>query len=351
MNRAVFVVPGNLDTPTGGYAYDKRIIHELRTIGWQIDVIDLGDTFPFPDDNARMRAAAVLAGIERNSVVVIDGLAYGVLQKEAAHLSQSCRIVALVHHPLALEAGLHLPQVQSLRASEMLALTHASAVVVTSELTKAILVQQYNVVGGRISVVLPGVDRLVQAAARDKTPRDHVHLLSVGSLVERKGYDVLIEALASLKDLPWRLVIAGDAARDPRVTQKLTTDISRIGCEDRIELTGAVSARCLQALYDDADVFVLASRFEGYGMVFGEAIAAGLPVVTTDVGAASHVIGGAGLIVPPDDVESFREALRTMIASRGMRKTMMEAAKSQAHHLPEWRDSGEQFAHILERLV
>lgn len=350
MKRAVFAVPGHLDTPTGGYAYDKRIIHELRAQGWQIDFVDLGETFPFPDDAARRRAAKALAVIEQGSVVVIDGLAYGVLAEEGERLSQFCRIVALVHHPLALEAGLSELQAQSLRTSETAALRHASAIVVTSEPTKAILTKQYAVDPHRIDVVLPGVDRPVRIS-RDKTTRDDVYILSVGSLIARKGYDLLIAALAGLKDLPWRLVIAGDMARDARVTKRLTADIALSGLGDRISMVGAVSQEHLRALYADADVFALASRFEGYGMVFTEALAAGLPVVVTDVGVARDVVGPAGAIVPLDDVDALRATLRDVIGSSGRRNAMAMAAEDRADRLPQWRTSGEHFAQILERLI
>lgn len=349
MRRAVFAIPGDLDTPTGGYAYDKRIIRELRGLGWHIDVLDLGNSFPFPDAAARARASVLLNGIEAGSVVVIDGLAYGVLADEAMYLGKKVHLVALVHHPLALEAGLDVRQMQELRASEIAALGHASAVIVTSEPTRAIVLEQYRVPSDRIHVVLPGVDRPVQP--REKRARDPVRLLSVGSLIERKGYDILLQALAQLKDLPWRLVIAGDMTRDLNVSARLTSDIARLGLGDRIELTGAVSAERLQALYADADVFVLASRFEGYGMVFGEAIAAGLPIVGTDVGAAREMAGPAGRIVTPGDATSLKSALRDVIASRDTRVMMAEAAMERAGKLPEWRRSGEQFAKILERLI
>lgn len=350
MKRAVFAIPGSLDTPTGGYAYDKRMIAELQALGWRIDTVDLGDAFPFPDDVARKRAAQTLTGIAAGSVVVIDGLAYGVLADEGERLSRSCRIVALVHHPLALEAGLTAAQAQALKTSETAALRHAGAIIVTSALTKDILTAEYEVAPASVAVVLPGVDRPARAV-RGKMTRGDVHILSVGSLIERKGYDLLVAALAGLADLPWRLVIAGDMTRDMQVADRLKADIARHGLGDRIELAGAVADERLQALYADADMFVLASRFEGYGMVVGEAIAAGLPLVVTDVGFARNVTGRAGLVVPANDVVSLQDALRRMIASRETRRTFANAAVIEAQRLPQWRASGGQFANILERTI
>ena len=108
---------------------------------------------------------------------------------------------------------------------------------------------------------------------------DVVNLLAVGSIVPRKGYDVLIAALGQIPDLPWRLVIAGDPGRSPATAAALTEQIASLPLADRVELAGVVSAERLASLYAASDLFVLPSRYEGYGMAYTEAIAHGLPVV------------------------------------------------------------------------
>lgn len=349
MTGVVFAVPGSLDTPTGGYAYDRHIIDGLRAAGWRVDVFDLGAGFPFPDQALRAAALAQFDAIDAGRIVVVDGLALGVLQDAAARLASKHRLVALVHHPLALETGLGAEAAADLRDSERAALAHAHAVIVTSDPTRQLLIDDYDVPAQRISVVPPGVEAV---STTTRAPRDDVHLLSVGSLVRRKGYDVLIAALADVSDLPWRLTIAGDATRDPETTAQIRGDIAARGLEDRISLTGAIQSRDLQRLYTDADVFVLASYFEGYGMVFGEAIAHGLPVVATRVGDAGRIVPEqAGILVAPGDVAALTAALRVVIVSRARRNAMRAAARIAATQLPDWTQSAALFARVLEQVA
>ena len=351
MIRAAFAVPGDLDTPTGGYAYDKRIITELGRLGWQIDVIDLGSSFPNPDAAARELALAKLLAVPVSCPIVIDGLAFGVMAAEARQLRERNPLVALVHHPLALESGLDAATAQAMRESERDALGCVRAVVVTSEPTAEIVAREYAVPSDHITVVRPGVDR-VAAAARRTASGDVVNLLSVGSITPRKGYDVLIGALADLKVLPWHLTIAGDTTRNATAFAQLKADVSRFGLLAQVSIVGAVTGARLADLYAAADVFVLASPFEGYGMVFGEAIAHELPVVATAVGAAAEVVPvDTGILVAPGDRDALRDALRRVIESADVRVRLAEGARQASLHLPEWRQSAIAFSQVLERLT
>jgi glycosyltransferase involved in cell wall biosynthesis len=351
VKRAAFAVPGDLDTPTGGYAYDKRIIAELRALGWEIEVIDLGHSFPKPDAASRELALAKLLAVAEGSPIVIDGLAFGVMADEARQLGARNPLVALVHHPLALESGLDDATAHALLDSERGSLSHVSATIVTSEPTAEIVNRDYKVSRDRIVVVRPGVDR-VAARARTASNTGVVDLLSVGSITPRKGYGILIEALAGLKPLSWRLTIAGDTTRHAAAVAGLEADIARFCLGGRVTLESAVTGASLARLYAAADVFVLASLFEGYGMVFGEAIAYGLPVVATAVGAANEVVPpDAGILVPPGDVKALRDALRGVIESVDVRMRMAEGARGASLRLPEWRQSAFAFAQVLEKLT
>jgi hypothetical protein len=121
-----FAVPGPLETPTGGYAYDRRIIRELGQLGWQIDFADLGDGFPWPTESAHLAAQARLLAIPAGRTIVVDGLALGVLPQAASQLAGRNPLLALVHHPLALEVGISVEQASSLHESERLALAAVS---------------------------------------------------------------------------------------------------------------------------------------------------------------------------------------------------------------------------------
>ncbi len=344
LKRVTFAVPGDLSTPTGGYAYDARIIEGLRARGWQVEVADLGAHFPRPDGPALHAARNALAKIRPGGPLVIDGLAFGVLPETAPALAARHRLIALVHHPLALETGLSPTEAAAFKKSEHDALGYAHHVVATSPSTARLLASDYGVPQARISVVRPGND-VVKAAPRPAG--DETLLLSVGAIVPRKGYDVLIEALGALKNLRWRLVIVGDPARDPAAAARLGRDIARLDLAGRVRLEGAVPAQRLAQLYASADLFVLASRHEGYGMAYAEALAAGLPVIGTTAGAIPDTVPPeAGLLVPPDDAGALAETLRSLIADPAERGRL--AAGARALSLPTWEDAASAFARAIE---
>jgi len=344
VKEAFFAVPGDLASPTGGYAYDRRIIAELPALGWRASVVELGDGFPYPTADARATACARLSALAPGRPVVIDGLAFGVLPDAAQALCANHSLIALVHHPLALESGLNATQLASLHASERAALGCARHVVATSAMVARLLVEDYGLPSGRISVVEPGTDRVSIAPRHDG---DVVALLAIGSVIPRKGYDVLVAALARLRHLSWRLVIAGDCRRSPQTVRQVKADIARLGLADRITLLGAVACDEVAPLYASAHLFVLPSRFEGYGMAYAEAIAHGLPVVGTTAGAIPQTVPpGAGVLVPPDNVEALAATLQQLISKPEERERLAAGARSAA--FPSWREQAALFARVLE---
>jgi len=236
-----------------------------------------------------------------------------------------------------------------LLASERAALAAVQGVVVTSPSTARMVASDYPVPAERITIAKPGSDPAPLAhGSRDGV----VQLLSVGAIVPRKGFDVLIAALATLIDLPWRLTIAGDRTRDPTASARLDADIAIHALGNRIAAPGAVSSQRLATLYAEADVFVLASRFEGYGMAYAEAVAHGLPVIGTVAGAIPDTVPpDTGLLVTPGDVTALAEALRRVIGDDSLRRRLAGAARAAAPQLPTWRQSAEIFAHALEALA
>ena len=349
VRRIAFAVPGDLATPTGGYAYDRRMITELELLGWHIDIVGLGEGFPWPVDETRAAAQARLLAVPTDQTIVIDGLAFGVLPDAGMKLRRQHRLVALVHHPLAMESGLHPRQIVTLRDSERAALSSATRVVVTSVTTARYLAADYGVPANQIAVVRPGTD--AAPTARGNTD-GIVHLLSIGAVVPRKGFDILIASLATLTDLPWRLSIVGDRGRDPQTAAALDEDVTRFAFGGRVSVLGAVAPSRLAELYFSADLFVLASRFEGYGMAYAEAIAHGLPVIGTTVGAIPETVpAGAGILVAPDDAAELAQALRRIIENTDDRRRLATSARNAAGQLPSWRDSATIFARVLESVA
>ncbi|MGE5116792.1 MAG: glycosyltransferase family 4 protein [Betaproteobacteria bacterium] len=348
IRHVTWAIPGDIQTVTGGYAYDRRIIAELQRLGWEVELVSLGDGFPRPSADQKAHAQARLLATPPQHPIVIDGLAFGVLPHAAAALHQTHPVVALVHHPLALETGLSEHESDALLASERAALASTRHIVATSPWTADVLIERFGVAAERLTVILPGTDR-APFASGSSTP---LRLLSVGAIGVRKSFDLLVEALAPLADRPWRLVIAGDRTRDPAATARLDALIARHGLADRIDVPGAVSSDRLETLYAAADLFVLASRFEGYGMAFAEALAHGLPVIGTTGGATpSTVPASAGRLVAPGDVAALTEALRELIDDPERRRALAAGARAAAARLPSWAEASARFSDLLARLT
>ena len=350
MKRAAFAVPGSLETPTGGYAYDRRMIAELGRLGWHIEVVNVGDGFPWPTETTLGTAYNLLLKLPSGWPIVIDGLAFGVLADVASEIESQNPLLALVHHPLALEWGLSADQADILRRSERAALASAKAVVVTSPATARIVASDYGVPLERITVARPGNDDAISRARGSNS--GPLHLLAVGAVVPRKGFDVLVAALATISDLPWRLTIAGDLTRDSTAAARLQSEIARHELTDRIAVLGAVSSGTLARLYETADLFVLPSYFEGYGMAYSEALAHGLPVIGTTAGAIAETVPReAGLLVAPGDPLALAEALSRAITDSSLRLRLSQGALSASRQLPTWPQSALIFAGALEALI
>jgi glycosyltransferase involved in cell wall biosynthesis len=332
----VLIVPGHLDTATGGYGYDRRMVAGLRSRGWSVQVIELDDSFPAPTAVARAAAADTLAAIRDGETVLVDGLAFGVLGVEAEREAARLRLVALVHHPLADETGLPADTARALEASERHALRSARLVVVTSQATARGL-NAYGVERGRIVVIEPGTDRRPLPVGTPAAPTGIVELLCVAAIVPRKGHDVLLRALALIRDLPWRLTCVGSLERDPAMIATLRQLIGDLALTDRVRLVGEARGETLETYYASADVFVLPTLHEGYGMVVAEALTAGLPVVATPTGGIPDLVEGeAGLLVPIGDHAALASAIASVVTDAALRARLAAGARQARSRIPTW---------------
>nr|WP_242518471.1 glycosyltransferase family 4 protein [Thiorhodovibrio winogradskyi] len=339
-----------MDTRSGGYAYDRRIAAGLAELGWQVEYRRLDDSFPAPSRHALEHARQTLADIPDQGLVVIDGLALGTMPELAQAHSQRLRLVALVHHPLADECGLDLARQAELKDSETRALAAVRGIIVTSRFTAGKLAR-YQVAMQRLRVVEPGVDKPTGIPAFDAADgvKNSLSLICVASVIERKGHDLLLQALSGLRHLPWRLNCIGDLTRDPAWAARVFALRESLGLSERVQFSGALRAEQVDQHYREADLAVLATRFEGYGMVISEALAHGLPMVVTRGGAAADTLPAeAGLLVPVDDVGALREALRTLLSDSSKRALLAEGARRAALALPSWNQSARAFADALE---
>jgi glycosyltransferase involved in cell wall biosynthesis len=292
-----------------------------------------------------MRTARLLAGIANDSIVVVDGLALGVLPDELAREADRLRIVALVHHPLAAETGLDAKTREDLDRSERQALESVRHVIVTSRATATTMID-YGIDAFQISVVEPGTDHAPLARG---TQNPTIELLTVATLIPRKAHTVLFRALAAVPLRNWRLTCAGSLDRDRATVTRLRAQLHSDKLADRVRLIGEVDGEVLGACYERADVFVLPTMYEGYGMAIAEALARGLPVISTNTGAISELVReDAGMLVPPGDIPALTEALTQMIGDEAVRQRFAEGARRTRDCLPTWEDSARKFADAID---
>ena len=342
-HRLTFAYPGDLALKTGGYGYDRQLIQGLRSSGWDIALLPLGDGFPEPSLSGLREAERRLCALPDGTAVLIDGLAYGVLDDWAARETSRLEIIALVHHPLALESGLNEAQQCQLRSSETRALASAHHIVVTSPASARELISNYDVPSTSITVALPGTEKAPLSPCDGEPPL----ILSIGTLIPRKAHDVLIKALKQVEDIAWQARIVGSDSLHPPTTRALKVLIDDLGLQDRVHLAGACEDT--RALLAKADVFALASRYEGYGMVFAEALSQGLPIVACRGGAIPDVVPDeAGRLVPVDDADAFAAALRKLLEDKALRQRMAKSARRLGQQLPDWTDTARIVAAALE---
>ena len=337
MNVVHFVVPEGIDDParpSGGNVYDRRIRDGLVATGWTVHEHAVPGSWPTPDTSARAALAMLISTLPDGSTVLVDGLiasaAPDVLVPEAERL----RLVILVHMPLG---GGPSTTDERTRERESAVLTAARAIITTSAYTRRMLLDHYPLAAGAVHVATPGVD---EAGLAPGTPNGGA-LLCVAAVTPNKGHDVLIAALTRIADRSWACVCAGSLDRDPTYVERVRSVTRDAGIEDRVRFVGALDAPALDHAYASADVLVLASRAETYGMVVTEALARGLPVVASDVGGVPEALGGGGTALPgvlvrPDDPEALAHPLAAWLDDAHLRSRRRRAAEVRRASLTGW---------------
>lgn len=339
------IVPKPFDRLSGGTIYDRHMAEGLRAHGHRVDVVEVAVAHPLTGERAQEAAEAAWRSLPSGTRAVVDGLALPAFRQLAGELAFA-QAFGLVHHPTALETGHSDADRQALRDAERTLLPMLSRVIVTSEPTAERLVQDFGVVRDRVTVVLPGT----QDAPRSRgSGSGTCHVLSVGTLVPRKGHDLLIQALARLFDLDWRLTIAGSPDRDPVHARSLSALAETLGVANRVTFAGEVADAELEALWQEADVFALATHWEGYGIAIADALKRGLPIAVTSGGAASALMPPEGGIeCAPGDLAGFSTALRRLVFSPDLRRWMSDASWAAGKALPDWPTQARAFAHALD---
>ncbi|MEV5410280.1 glycosyltransferase family 4 protein [Thermopolyspora sp. NPDC052614] len=349
------VLPGDVDdpnAPSGGNVYDRRVCQGLEELGWRVHRVGVGGAWPRPGPGGRAALARALGEMPDGAIVLLDGLvACGVPEIVVPHADR-LRVAVLVHLPLAAETGIPPETAAELDRLERETLRAAALVVATSEWAGRGLVERHGLDPDRVGVAAPGTDSAPMAPGTDGASR----LLCVASVTPRKGHDVLVRALASLADLAWDCVCVGPLGRDGGFADRVREMIAAGGLGDRIRLAGPLAGEPLEAAYAAADLMVLASRAETYGMVVTEALARGIPVLTTTADALPETLGHApdgsvpGLLVPPDDPAALADALRRWLTEPVVRVKIRTSVRHRRGMLHGWTVTSRQLAALLERL-
>jgi glycosyltransferase involved in cell wall biosynthesis len=339
------VVPEGIDDPlrpSGGNAYDRRLCQALDSDGWSVCVREVAGAWPWAGEIGRDAVGRALRALPDRSIVLVDGLVASALPEVVAPACRRLRLVVLMHMPLGIEADRAVSvECEVLRA--------AAAVVTTSSWSRDWLLTSYGLDPARVHVAHPGVD----ASAPVTGTRDGGALLCVGAVTAGKGHDLLLAALGHVADLPWRCVCAGSLSIAPDFVTQLGRLARESGLDDRFELTGTRSGSELDAAYAEADVLVLASRGETYGMVVTEALSRGLPVIAADVGGVPEALGFAadstrpGLLVPPVDVEALAGTLRLWLTDAHRRDALRAAALQRRAGLTDWSETADRVGRVL----
>jgi glycosyltransferase involved in cell wall biosynthesis len=339
------VVPEGVDDlsrPSGGNVYDRRALHGLAALGWSVAELSVPGSWPRPEHADLLELDTLLVGIPAGSVVLVDGLVASGAAAVLPRYARRLRLVVLVHMPLGPDRG------------EQLVLSSATAVVTTSDWSRERLRAWYGLRG--VHVAVPGTD-----PPGSRAPRAHAgggtSLLCVAAVHPGKGHDLLLEALAALGDRAWTLTCVGSLEIDPPHVCAVQTQVYARSWERRVTFTGPLAGGSLAAAYEEADLVVLSSRSESYGMVVAEALAHGVPVVATAVGGVPEALGGGpagalpGLLVPAEDPAALTGALRAWLDDPGLRERLALAADRRRPSVRRWPETVADLDDVLRRVT
>ncbi|UQU62083.1 glycosyltransferase family 4 protein [Couchioplanes caeruleus] len=337
------VLPGDIDdpaAPSGGNTYDRRVLTGLAA-SRPVHEIAVAGPWPHPGAEQARELDDAVRALPDGATVLMDGLVAGAVPEIVEAHAARLRQVVLVHLPLGDETG----AAPELPARERRTVRAADAVVATSEGAARRIEALHGLRPGTVHVAPPGVE---PAPLTEPGPHGR-RLLCVAAVTPRKAQDVLVDALIRIDDLPWRCVCVGALDRDPAFAARVT---ARGG---RTRFIGPRTGAALDAQYAAADLLVLPSRAETYGMVVTEALARGIPVLGTEVEGVPEAVGRApdgtvpGGLVPPGDVESLATALRRWLTDADLRAAWRTSARARRETLRGWDETTRRLSEVLDR--
>ncbi len=335
--RVAWVVYGSLDQVSGGYIYDRLVVEHLRALGDRVTIVSLEPNTPLP-----------ALGSDDYDVVVGDELCFRELGPLFRAAPEGLRRVLLIHHLTAWEHAEGARR-DALLALEKAAIDAADACIATSRVTAERLEQER--LTHRVLVAEPGADRFERPASAAKEPSSaRVRLLFVGNIQPRKRVLELAQAFATLSGEHAELVLVG-AELSAGYAEEVRAVVARAGVTARVHWLGSLDAAGVAEQLSLAQVLVLPSALEGYGMVLSEALWAAVPIIAARVGAAEELVNrtSAGLLYDPDDATGLGAALARFVGDPDCRASLRRAASLSAERLPRWRDTALAVRATLER--
>ena len=340
------------EDPTGGNVYNRALIAELRTLGIDVRLQKLAG--PWPDGDASTHLALARA-LRSTPACLVDGIvACGSPDVVVAAVEPGHSVTIVVHLPLSDEFGIGPARRQRYAMLESRAVHAASGVLCSSRWAATELRGRYG--RGDVGVAVPGVTPA--AAARGSQDSGPPRLVSLASLTPTKDQLTLIRALAQLADLPWTADLIGSDRADPDYAAQVRTEIAAAGLAERITVRGILVGEALDQKWDVADLLVLPSRVETYGLVVTEALARGIPaVVSVGTGAVEALQEGAttdsaetpGAAVAAADPEGLAAVLRSWLTEPALRRSWRQAALARRDTLPRWQQTAEAVVAYLNR--
>jgi glycosyltransferase involved in cell wall biosynthesis len=348
MRTITFVVPAGIDDPkrpSGGNIYDRRLCRGLDALGWRVIERGIPGTWPDADEESKAVLAREISAAADGSVILLVGLIASASPELLVPAAARLHLVVLVHLPLGVD--------DRSSAREAAVLQAAAAIVVTGQWTRDRLLQQYCTAPEKVIVAEPGVD---PAAVAPGTSAGG-NLLCVAVVATHKGQDVVVSALGNLADLGWRCTFVGALDRDPEFVDRILESARTSSIAERLRFVGPLAGPELAAAYADADLLLLASQAETYGMVVAEALARGVPVIGTEVGGVPATLGRdddgrtPGVLVPAGDAVAFAGALRCWLTDPDRRQGLRASARKRRTQLTGWSVTSSRVAGVLEAVV
>jgi len=340
-----FLIPGDIDTLSSCYIYDKRLVEGLKKKGHDVEVYRLGDDFPFPSEDSLNHCHKVIKSIPSAEPIIIDSLAFGTIPSILKEVSATNPIVALIHLPLSMDPNYSAYQRTLFTSPEMEAFSLATKFVVSSEYTFEILLN-LGIEAHKINLIIPGIDHFPQ---KKNYPEKPAKLLSIANLCRSKDHAILVRALTALKDKDWVLHCYGNLDMDRDCLADFQAMIRKNSLQKKILVHATISGKELSDAYLDADLFVHPSDFEIYGMALAEALAHGIPVIaSTGGGICKTVPAKMGQFFKPSDVYGLQSILEELFENPDVYKKLYTQALTFAKNAQTWEKSADLFEEAIK---